>query len=65
MENETVTTSVDVFHDKFIKFKEICLRDDMNFKKFVNRSLDLYLNDEKFYNKIKDYNKLESSGSRF
>lgn len=47
-------TSVRVDPELFFKFKEVCIKDNFTFQKLADRSLFLYLNDEKFKEKIKD-----------
>jgi hypothetical protein len=45
-------TSVKVCINEQHKFKRICLDNEMNFQKLVNRALYLYNNDKKFKDKI-------------
>jgi hypothetical protein len=60
---ELVRTSVKVHPDVFNKFKEISLVYRFNLQKLVNRSMDLYLKDEEFRNKIHNNLQLIASGS--
>ena len=57
-------TSVKVLRDLYKKFKSCNLDDEFTLQKLVNRSMDLYLLDEKFKTKIKDWKNLKPSGSR-
>ena len=46
------------------KFKLTALTDEFTLQKLVNRSMDLYLLDNKFKSQIHEYNNLKVSGSR-
>ena len=46
------------------KKKKKTLDDEFTLQKLVNRSMDLYILDSKFKNKIKNYDRLIPSGSR-
>lgn len=47
-------------------FKIAAIRGGINFQKLVNRSLDLYTNDEKFRKQLNEYTtSLQISGSQF
>ncbi|MBC8421982.1 MAG: hypothetical protein H8E03_01020 [Pelagibacteraceae bacterium] len=56
-------TSVKILKSIHLKFKRQCLNDEFTLQKFVNRALDLYNTDTKFKEQIKEYTKLEESGS--
>jgi hypothetical protein len=56
-------TSVKILESLYLQFKKSCLDDEFTLQKFVNRSLDLYSNDETFREKVLKYDKLEQSGS--
>ena len=57
-------TSVKILRELYKKFKLNALDDEFTLQKLVNRSMDLYVLDNKFKNKIQTYDKLISSGSR-
>ena len=57
-------TSVKILKDLYKKFKLDALSDDFTLQKLVNRSMDLYLIDNKFKTKIHDWKNLKPSGSR-
>ena len=57
-------TSVKILQDLYKKFKLTALTDEFNLQKLVNRSIDLYLLDNKFKSQIHEYNNLKVSGSR-
>jgi hypothetical protein len=57
-------TSVKILQDLYKKFKLTALTDEFTLQKLVNRSMDLYLLDNKFKSQIHEYNNLKVSGSR-
>ena len=57
-------TSVKILKELYKKFKSSTLDDEFTLQKLVNRSMDLYVLDIKFKNKIQKYDKLIPSGSR-
>ena len=57
-------TSVKILRELYKKFKLNSLDDEFTLQKLVNRSMDLYVLDNKFKNKIQTYDKLIPSGSR-
>ena len=57
-------TSVKILRELYKKFKLNTLDDEFTLQKLVNRSMDLYVLDNKFKNKIQAYDKLIASGSR-
>tara|TARA_R100000742_G_C4184218_1_gene18341 strand:+ start:111 stop:302 length:192 start_codon:yes stop_codon:yes gene_type:complete len=57
-------TSVKILKELYKKFKTNTLDDEFTLQKLVNRSMDLYVMDEQFQNKIQTYNNLIASGSR-
>ena len=57
-------TSVKILRELYKKFKLNALDDEFTLQKLVNRSMDLYVLDNKFKDKIQTYNKLIPSGSR-
>ena len=58
-------TSVKVIDELYKKFREKSIRDDFSLQKLVNRSIDLFVYDEEFAKKIKNYENLEESGSKY
>ena len=57
-------TSVKLLDNLYKKFKISNLDDNFTLQKLVNRSMDLYVLDTKFKDKIQSYDKLIPSGSR-
>ena len=57
-------TSVKILKELYKKFKSSTLDDEFTLQKLVNRSMDLYVLDTNFKEKIQSYDKLIPSGSR-
>ena len=57
-------TSVKILQDLYKKFKLNALSDEFTLQKLVNRSMDLYLLDDKFKTQIHEWKNLKPSGSR-
>ena len=57
-------TSVKLLKELYKKFKANTLDDEFTLQKLVNRSMDLYVLDTLYREKIQSYNKLIPSGSR-
>ena len=57
-------TSVKLLDNLYKKFKISNLDDNFTLQKLINRSMDLYVFDEDFKDKIHSYNNLIPSGSR-
>ena len=57
-------TSVKLLDNLYKKFKVSNLDDNFTLQKLVNRSMDLYLLDDKFKTHIHEWKNLEPSGSR-
>ena len=57
-------TSVKILQDLYKKFKLNAVSDEFTLQKLVNRSMDLYLLDNKFKSQIHEYTNLRVSGSR-
>lgn len=55
-ENKPILTSVKVEKDLFEIFKIECVKRKFSLNKLVNRTMDLYLNDENFRKQITNYN---------
>ena len=58
-------TSVKILEDLYKRFKSNTVNTDMNLQKLTNRSIDLYLTDLHYKNKIETYDSLIISGSHF
>jgi hypothetical protein len=65
MKVEKKLTSVYVLEDIYRKFKINAIDGNINLQKLVNRSLDLYIKDETYRNKINNYTDLSVSGSKY
>ena len=57
-------TSVKILKELYRNFKIKTLDDEFTLQKLVNRSMDLYVLDTKFKDKIQSYDNLIQSGSR-
>ena len=57
MSKEDILTSVKVNPELFETFKIHCVKHKTSFYKLVNRSMDLYLNDEEFRKIVNNHNK--------
>jgi hypothetical protein len=58
-------TSVNIIDEVYKKFKTVTVNDEINLQKLVNRSLDLYNNDDQFREKINNYTNLKNRSSKF
>ena len=65
MKIEKKLTSVHILDDVYKKFKVNAIDGTINLQKLVNRSLDLYVKDERYKDLIDNHNGLASSGSKF
>lgn len=65
MKAEMKLTSVHVLDNVYKKFKVNAIDGNINLQKLVNRSLDLYIKDETFREKINNYTDLAVSGSKY
>jgi hypothetical protein len=65
MEHKIKLTSVNILDDVYKKFKVKSIEGSINLQKLVNRSLDLYVKDEAYRDKINNHTGLASSGSKF
>ncbi len=65
MKNVTKLTSVNVLEDVYNKFKVKAVNSDINLQKLVNRSLDLYNNDQTYRDKINSHDNLTTTGTKF
>ena len=57
-------TTVKVLTELYNDFKRLNIETGFSLQKLVNRSMDLYVLDEQFKDKIQSYNNLIASGSR-
>jgi len=62
MDNSKLT-SVKILEDLYKRFKSATVNTKMTLQKLTNRSIDLYLTDEQFKDKLEEYNGLINSGS--
>ena len=65
MNKNSKLTSVKILEDLYKRFKSNTVNTDMNLQKITNRSIDLYLTDLHYKNKIETYDNLIVSGSHF
>ena len=63
--DEVKLTSVKVINELYKKFKNKTIEDEFSLQKLVNRSLDLFVHDEKFRQEVLKYTELHKSGSKF
>ncbi len=61
----TKLTSVKIFKNLYSDFKYLTVNDTMSFQKLVNRTVYLYLNDDKFKQKLNETADLKISGSNY
>ena len=61
--NNSKLTSVKILEDLYKKFKSTTVNTKMTLQKLTNRSIDLYLTDEQYKNKLEEYDNLTISGS--
>ena len=61
----TKLTSVKILEALYSKFKLDTVNTKMTLQKLTNRSVDRFLNDEKFKEEIETYDNLSASGSNF
>ena len=65
MAEKTQLTSVKILTSLYKDFKVATINDGITLQKLVNRSLDLYLSDNKYRDKITKYTELQTTGSQF
>ena len=65
MKNSTKLTSVKILEGLYNKFKLDTVNTKMTLQKLTNRSVDKFLNDNKFKEEIETYDNLTASGSNF
>ena len=56
-------TSVKILEDLYQRFKATTVNTKMTLQKLTNRSINLYLTDENYKNKLETHNNLTISGS--
>ena len=61
----TKLTSVKILENLYNKFKLDTVNTKMTLQKLTNRSVDRFLQDEKFREEIETYDNLTASGSNF
>ena len=61
--NNSKLTSVKILEDLYKRFKATTVNTKMTLQKLTNRSIDLYLTDEIYKNKLETYDNLTISGS--
>jgi hypothetical protein len=61
--NKAKLTSVKILEDLYKRFKSTTVNTKMTLQKLTNRSIDLYLTDEIYKNKLETHDNLTISGS--
>ena len=61
--NNSKLTSVKILEDLYKKFKSATVNTKMTLQKLTNRSINLYLTDENYKNKLETHDNLTISGS--
>ena len=61
--NNSKLTSVKILEDLYKRFKATTVNTKMTLQKLTNRSIDLYLTDENYKNKLETHDGLINSGS--
>ena len=62
---EIKLTSVKVISELYSKFKSETIESEFSLQKLVNRTLDKFVYDEEFRDKILEHDNLTQSGSKF
>jgi hypothetical protein len=65
MAEKTQLTSVKILTSLYKDFKVFTITDGITLQKLVNRSLDLYMNDLNYRDRLTKYSELQVSGSQF
>lgn len=65
MKIEVKLTSVNILKEIYLGFKKRTIDSDMNLQKLVNRTIDLYNNNEKFREQIESHNTLGQKSSKY
>jgi hypothetical protein len=61
--NKSKLTSVKILEDLYKRFKSTTVNTKMTLQKLTNRSIDLYLTDEQYKQKLETHDNLTISGS--
>ena len=61
--NNSKLTSVKILEDLYKRFKATTVNTKMTLQKLTNRSIDLYLTDDNYKNKLETHDNLIASGS--
>ena len=61
--NKSKLTSVKILENLYKRFKSVTVNTKMTLQKLTNRSIDLYLTDEIYKNKLETHDNLTISGS--
>ena len=62
---ESKLTSVKVIPNPYKRFRTLSLEQDFTLQKLVNRSMDLFVQDNEFQKTILEYANLKQSGSKY
>ena len=65
MAEKTQLTSVKILTSLYKNFKVFTITDGITLQKLVNRSLDLYMNDLEYRDRLTKNSELQVSGSQF
>jgi hypothetical protein len=65
MAEKTQLTSVKILTSLYKNFKVFTITDGITLQKLVNRSLDLYMNDLEYRDRLTKHSELQVSGSQF
>jgi len=66
LNEQTKLTSVKIIKDLYTQFKKVTLDEKITLQQFVNRTLNLYIVDNEFKNRINEHKDLKiASGSCF
>ena len=61
--NNSKLTSVKILEDLYKRFKATTVNTKMTLQKLTNRSINLYLTDDNYKNKLEEHDNLTISGS--
>ena len=61
--NNSKLTSVKIHEDLYKRFKQTTVNTKMTLQKLTNRSIDLYLTDDQYKDKLETHDDLTISGS--
>ena len=64
MNNDTKLTSVKILEQLYNKFKKETVNTEMTLQKLTNRTVNLYLHDEKFKLTLESHSDLTTSSSK-